>query len=126
MTITSTNIVRLYPNTEMRRVLDKNCDYRRFCWNKGLEEWNAMYQASKTSDKAPKPGRFNVCNALVATKEDWQYELSSRILQKAVADLAVAWKNFFNKARPDWGKPKFKSNNAKSAKLDKKSNLLMV
>ena len=113
MTITSTNIVRLYPNAEMRRVLDENCDYRRFCWNKGLETWNAMYQASKTSDKAPKPGRFNVCNTLVAAKEDWQYELSSRILQKAVADLAVAWKNFFNKARPDWGKPKFKSKKAK-------------
>ena len=126
MTITSTNIVRLYPNAEMKRVLDELCDYRRFCWNKGLETWNTMYQASLTSDEAPKPGRFNVCNALVAIKEDWQYELSSRVLQKAVADLAVAWKNFFNKAQPNWSKPKFKSNNAKSAKLDKKSNLLMV
>ena len=58
--ITSTNIVRLYPNVEMKQVLDENCDYRRFCWNKGLEFWNAMYQASKASDDAPKPGRYNV------------------------------------------------------------------
>ena len=89
MTTTSTNLVRLYPNTEMRQALDELCDYRRFCWNKGLETWNTMYQASLTSDEAPKPGRFNVCNALVAAKEDWQYRLSSRVLQKAIADLAV-------------------------------------
>lgn len=112
MTITNTNLVRLYPNAEMKRVLDELCDYRRFCWNKGLETWNTMYQASLTSDEAPKPSRFNVCNALVAAKEDWQYELSSRVLQKAIADLAVAWKNFHNKAQPNWGKPKFKSKRA--------------
>lgn len=112
MTITNTNVVRLYPNAEMKQVLDELCDYRRFVWNKGLETWDAMYKASLTSDDAPKPGRFNVCNALVAAKEDWQYKLSSRILQKAVADLAVAWKNFFDKAQPDWGKPKFKSKRA--------------
>lgn len=112
MTTTSTNLVRLYPNTEMRQALDELCNYRRFCWNKGLETWNTMYQASLTSDEAPKPGRFNVCNALVAAKEDWQYRLSSRVLQKAVADLAVAWKNFYNKAQPNWGKPKFKSKRA--------------
>ena len=111
-TITSANVVRLYPNTEMKQVLDELCDYRRFVWNKGLETWNTMYEASLTSDEAPKPGRYNVCNALVAAKEDWQYELSSRVLQKAVADLAVAWKIFFNKALPDWGKPKFKSKRA--------------
>lgn len=112
MTIVKVNKVRLYPNAEMRRVLDENCDYRRFCWNKGLETWNAMHQASKASDDAPKPGRFNVCNALVAAKEDWQYELSSRVLQKTIADLAIAWKNFFDKAQPDWGRPKFKSKKA--------------
>lgn len=113
MTITSTNLVRLYPNAEMKQVIDENCDYRRFIWNTGLETWNTMYQASKTSDEVPKPGRYNVCNALVAAKEDWQYELSSRVLQQAIADLANAWKNFFNKALPDWGKPKFKSKKAK-------------
>ena len=113
MTIVKVNKVRLYPNTEMRQVLDELCDYRRFVWNKGLETWNAMYKASLTSNEAPKPGRYNVCNALVAVKEDWQYELSSRVLQKAIADLDKAWKNFFNKALPDWGKPKFKAKKAK-------------
>ena len=40
------------------------------------------------------------CNTLVAAKEDWQYELSSRVLQQAVADLANAWKNFLAKRNP--------------------------
>ena len=113
MTITSTNLVRLYPNAEMKQVLDENCDYRRFCWNKGLETWNDMYQASKTSDdKTLKPNHNKVRNALVKAKEDWQYAFSSRVLQQAIADLDTAWKNFFNKAQPDWGKPKFKSKRA--------------
>lgn len=113
MTITSTNVVRLYPNVEMKQVLDENCDYRRFCWNKGLETWNDMYQASKTSgDKTLRPSHYKVRNTLVAAKEDWQYKLSSRILQQAVADLDKAWQNFFDKAQPDWGKPKFKSKRA--------------
>ena len=114
MTITSTNIVRLYPNVEMKQVLDENCDYRRFCWNKGLETWNAMYQAYKASgDKTLRPSHYKVRNALVAAKEDWQYALSARILQQAMADLAKAWQNFFNKSMPDWGRPKFKSKRAK-------------
>ena len=114
MTITSTNVVQLYPNTEMKQVLDELCDYRRFCWNKGLETWNAIYQVSLTSDdKALRPSHYKVRNALVAAKEDWQYRLSSRVLQLAIADLAKAWKNFFNKVLPNWGKPKFKSKKAK-------------
>ena len=113
MTITSTNLVRLYPNAEMKQVLDELCDYRRFVWNKGLETWNDMYQVSKTSgDKALRPNHNKVRNALVAAKEDWQYALSARILQQAIADLAKAWQNFFDKAQPDWGKPKFKSKKA--------------
>ena len=109
MTIIKTTVVRLYPNAEMKQVLDELCDYRRFVWNKGLDTWNTMYQASLVSDEALKPNHNKVRDALVAAKEDWQYELSSRVLQQAVADLAKAWQNFFDRAQPDWGKPKFKS-----------------
>ena len=113
MTITITNVVRLYPDTEMRQAIDEHCDYRRFCWNKGLETWNVMYQASKASDEIPTPNYYKVRNALVAAKEDWHYAFSSRVLQQAVADLTTTWQNFFSKAQSDWGKPKFKSKKAK-------------
>lgn len=49
---------------------------------------------------------------MVANKEDWQYELSARCLQLAIEDLSKAWKNFFDKAQVDWGKPRFKSKKA--------------
>ena len=36
--------VRLYPNKTMKTVLDSLCDYRRYCWNQGLELWNTLYE----------------------------------------------------------------------------------
>ena len=108
-----TRTVRLYPNSRMRTELDKLCDYRRYCWNLGLETWNDMYDSYLLDkDNNPSPSWKNILNTMVANKEDWQYKLSSRTLQKAVMDLGNAWKNFFDKSLPDWGKPKFKSKKA--------------
>ena len=108
-----TEKVRLYPNAEMRQVLDELCDYRRYCWNLGLETWNDMYAESVIlANKKLRPNERKVRNELVANKDDWQYQLSARCLQLAISDLGKAWKNFFDKAMPDWGKPKFKSRKA--------------
>ena len=105
-----TQKVRLYPNQSMKKVLDDLCDYRRYCWNKGLALWNDLYDSSLIlNDKKLYPNERKVRDELVANKEDWQYELSSRCLQLTISDLGKAWSNFFNKAMPDWGKPKFKS-----------------
>lgn len=35
--------VKLYPTKQMRTYLDSQCDYRRYCWNKGLQLWNDRY-----------------------------------------------------------------------------------
>ena len=108
-----TQKVRLYPNQTMKKILDDLCDYRRFCWNQGLALWNDMYDSSLIlEDKKLKPSERKVRDELVANKEDWQYQLSARCLQLAISDLGKAWSNFFNKAMPDWGKPKFKSKKA--------------
>lgn len=108
-----TQKVKLYPNQTMKKVLDELCDYRRYCWNQGLALWNDMYDASVIlADKKQRPNERKVRNELVANKADWQYHLSSRCLQLAISDLGKAWKNFFNKAQPDWGKPQFKTKKA--------------
>ena len=108
-----TQKVKLYPNQTMKKVLDELCDYRRYCWNQGLALWNDMYDASVIlADKKQRPNERKVRNELVANKADWQYQLSSRCLQLAISDLGKAWKNFFNKSQPDWGKPQFKSKKA--------------
>ena len=97
----------------MKKVLDDLCDYRRYCWNQGLALWNDMYDSSLIlEDKKLRPSEHKVRNELVANKYDWQYQLSARCLQLAISDLGKAWSNFFNRAMPDWGKPKFKSKKA--------------
>ena len=128
--------VRLYPNKTMQTVLDSLCDYRRYCWNQGLELWNTLYEqrlinlpvelrakikeslADKTikfseEEQAlralfPAPSQNLVQNELVAQKADWQYELSARALLLAIKDLATAWNLFFNNPKTA-GKPKFQS-----------------
>ena len=128
--------VRLYPNKTMKMVLDSLCDYRRYCWNQGLELWNTMYDArliglsaelrakikASLTDKTiefseeeqalralfPAPSQNVVLNELVAQKAEWQYEFSSRVLQQAIKDLATAWNLFFNNSKTA-NKPGFKS-----------------
>lgn len=119
--------VRLYPNKTMKKVLDSLCDYRRYCWNQGLELWDTMHDArliglpaelrakikASLKDETiefseeeqalralfPAPTERKVRDELVAQKADWQYELSARTLQLAIKDLATAWKLFFNNSK---------------------------
>src|SRR5699024_198812 len=105
-----TQVVKLKVNKTMQKYLDALCDYRRYCWNKGLETWQLMYEAhTLNKQNNPSPNERRVRDELVANKDAWQYALSARCLQLAVKDLANAWKNFFDKAQPDWGIPSFKS-----------------
>ena len=128
--------VRLYPNKTMKKVLDSLCDYRRYCWNQGLELWNTMYDArliglstelrdkikASLKDKTIEfseeeqalralfsvPSERKVRDELVARKADWQFEFSSRVLQFAIKDLASAWNLFFNNPKTA-NKPGFQS-----------------
>ena len=134
--------VRLYPNKTMRTVIDSLCNYRRYCWNHSLELWNDLYEQrvemvpaslrkksqlaindktitfsdeeQELLDSFPSPSRRIVRNLMVKDKEDWQYLLSSRVLQWAIKDLATAWSAFFNSKKSKTkkrkvGKPSFRS-----------------
>ena len=62
----------------------------------------------------PSPSHRIVRNLMVKDKEDWQYTLSSRVLQWAIRDLANAWSAFFDNKKPKTkkrkvGKPSFRS-----------------
>ena len=134
-----TKKVQLCPNKDMLAVLDSLCDYRRYCWNQALDAWMSLVQQRQehlpddlrlkvkqaVTDKSitftdeenallrqyPAPTYHSVRNILVTNKEDWQYLLSSRVLQQAVADLAKAWKCYFNNKDNTSlrvGKPSFK------------------
>lgn len=126
-----TRQVRLYPNKTMKPVLDSLCDYRRYCWNEAITCWIRQYEARSiglphsllhklrsnielTPDERglahqyPHPSQYSVRNELVAQKEDWQYELSSRVLQLAVKDVTSAWTLFFEN-QDMAGRPTFKT-----------------
>ena len=108
-----TRVVKLYPNSHMTKELDKLCDYRRYCWNLGLETWNEMYNLHLLDkDNNPSPNKRKVRDIIVNQKHDWQYALSSRVLQQGIEDLGNAWEHFFKKDQSDWGKPQFKSKRA--------------
>ena len=139
-----TKKVVLYPNKTMTKVLNDLCDYRRYCWNQGLDLWNNLYEQRikmvpadlrKKSQLAikdktivfskdeqelltmfPSPSHRVVRNLLVADKADWQYLLSSRVLQWAIKDLAQSWSTFF-----DNKKPKKKGSKKKKRKVGKPS-----
>ena len=123
--------VRLYPNKTMKRVLDSLCDYRRYCWNKAIECWNEQYESRSIGlpqsvvdklrrreeltneeqellNQYPSPSHYSVRDELVAQKEDWQYTLSSRVMQRAIKDVATSWKMFLNNMGTV-GMPKFKT-----------------
>lgn len=139
-----TKKVALYPNQTMTKILDNLCDYRRYCWNQGLMLWNELYDQRikmvpadlrKKSQLAikdktivfseeeqellrlfPSPSHRVVQNILVANKADWQYTLSSRVLQMAIKDLAHSWSAFF-----DSKKPKKKGSKKKKRKVGRPS-----
>ena len=137
-----TKKVRLYPNKTMLAMLDRLCDYRRYCWNQGLELWNNLYDQrvemvpaslrkksqlaikdktiifsedeQELLDMFPLPSERIVRDLMVNDKEDWQYQLSSKVLQLTVRDLTTAWTKFFNskeskKKKRKVGKPSFKT-----------------
>ena len=134
-----TKKVRLYPNKTMLTILDNLCDYRRYCWNQALDIWMSLVQQrqehlpsdlrlkvkqavkdkfiSFTDDENalltqyPAPTHYTVRDILTKNKQDWQHQLSSRVLRLAVDDLAKAWKYFFNNKETislHAGKPTFR------------------
>ena len=130
-----TRKVVLKPNKVMQEVLDSLCDYRRYCWNEALDLWNTLYEhrlIGLTDEERsmiqelvkskqllteelqelnvlyPSPSQYTVRDLLVSQKEDWQYLLSSRVLQLAVKDLADVWSRFYKNSK-EFGKPKFRS-----------------
>lgn len=105
-----THKIKIYPNRTMLKEINALFNYRRYIWNQSLGLWNDTYDESVVlEDKKLRPNGSKVRNLLVANKEDWQYNLSARVLQQTVSQLEKAWKNFFNPNMPNHERPKFKS-----------------
>ena len=132
--------VKLCPTKQMRIYLDSQCDYRRYCWNKGLALWNELYDQrilclpielrrkikESLKDKTitfteeemdlrktfPSPTEWLVRQEMTTDKNDWEYTCSSRVMYQAIKDLSDTWIRFFKQVQENTGKPKFKSSRA--------------
>ena len=71
----------------------------------------------------PTPSHYSVRDELVSQKEDWQYDLSSRVLQLAVKDVSIAW-NLFFRNQDIFSRPTFKTK--KSTKQGFKTDMARI
>ena len=76
--------VQLYPSKEMKKYLDKQCDYRRYCWNKGLEMWNTLYEQRKI--KLPTDLKNKIKESLKDKKINFTDEEKNLRLPKTSSD----------------------------------------
>lgn len=105
-----TQQIKIKPNAHMSTEINRLFNYHRYIWNQSLGLWNDLYDESLIlKDKTKILNGSTIRNELVKNKQDWQYLLSARVLQQAVASLEKAWKNYFNPNMPNHNKPKFKS-----------------
>ncbi|MEG4346416.1 RNA-guided endonuclease TnpB family protein [Microcoleus sp. A003_D6] len=107
---------RIYPNFQQVRSLTKLFGCCRVVWNDSLALCNS-------ADKLPSNGDLQktfITQAKKLEQREWLAEVSNIPLQQSIADLGVAWKNYFDSLK---GKrkglkiqrPKFKKRNGKQS-----------
>ena len=82
-----TEVVKLYPNSTMKKLFEDYCNARNFYWNKALETWNEMYREYKKTGEN-KPSEYSVRKQMIHNKAEWEREFPSRIL-----NISEAWMN---------------------------------
>ncbi|MHA8263763.1 RNA-guided endonuclease InsQ/TnpB family protein [Lactobacillaceae bacterium Melli_B3] len=106
------NRVRLYPNAHMQRYLDAACQFRRYCWNTGLQIWLDMYDAYQFNpDDNPMPRMRIVRDRLTELKQtnEWMYRYPISILDLTIKDMGLGFDLFFDSSLIDCQKPKLKT-----------------
>ena len=138
MTILSGIKLKLYPNKTQKQTIEQTFGNSRFVWNqfRNMQEnrYNAMiddYNSYK--EKAKENGEkiinfvyidtYGMQKMLTELKKEhsWLHLSDATVLQKSLANLDQAYKNFFKK--PDqFEKPKFKSRKHRSQSFTGKAN----
>lgn len=75
-TVTVSRTYELHPSAKMKRVLDANMDYRRWCWNQGLELWQDMYNARTIA--LPSQKRQLIANQ----RRDYLHKLTTNLVKQ--------------------------------------------
>ena len=88
--------LRLHPNKDQAILFEKNCGCVRYIYNSALDFQIRHYE--KTGKYI---SRYQLSLALPRLKEihPWLAEIDSTSLQQALANLDVAYKNFFRRVK---------------------------
>lgn len=98
--------IELRLNEEQKKIFDQAFGYSRYIYNKALDEWKRMYETWKKDNSQTKPNNRKVRDNLKASKEEWEKDQLSMIMDTSVEDLSKA----FNMMWKGYGKyPKYKS-----------------
>ena len=83
--------IELRLNEEQKKIFDQAFGYSRYIYNKALDEWKRMYEAWKEDNSQTRPNNRNVRDNLKASKEDWEKDQLTMIMETSVEDLVKAF-----------------------------------
>ena len=120
--------VKLYPDKDIKDIIDCNIDNARFTWNKLLEEYNNTYNLFLQHGYSKLMCNWKTFNTLLnMLKKEYAFlkNSESSSLQQVYRDLIKAFMKFFEKKS---GYPKFKSkkNPKKGFRIQNNNNNIKI
>lgn len=118
--------IRIYPTDKDIENFKKYIGYKRYLYNKAIvvqkelwlkyKEEKAKYEDFDLLDDKEKKIFYNkyyphmslVRDNMVRTKEEWEYNYASKLIESVATDVVKAIKNAFNPKMPNHKMPKFK------------------
>lgn len=94
--------IRIYPNEEQKKIIDKSCKVQGFIYNWGLKTWQEQY---KNGEKPTAIKLKKLFNSIKEKEFSFVLEVTKCCVEGAFQNLDRAFKNFFNKTSKY---PKFK------------------
>ena len=83
--------IELRLNEGQKQIFEQAFGYSRYIYNKALDEWKRMYEAWKEDNSQTRPNNRNVRDSLKASKEDWEKDQLTMIIETSVEDLVKAF-----------------------------------
>lgn len=84
-------------NKKLSTYLQNNFWYTRFCYNRGLDIWEKLYEDYKNGLREYSPNEKDVRKESVKLREDWEtdrYKYSNMSNESAIINLGKSFKNF--------------------------------
>lgn len=99
-TLTKTHKIRIYPNQETQKILQRYADYSIYIWNKMLDARDEQYKVYKelksqnifSQQELNKNYYPSVAWLRKTPKEDWELKFNARCKEIQIEKLDQAWK----------------------------------